>query len=197
LGFFAWPFGRMFSFWLIAPGYSSCDSLSLVSRSTGQQSLHASQARSFNFLVCCLWAGPVAFRVVDSHPSNCLGLATPYYQTSHGHQCRIFIRPWASVPMLSLIQGQQCLNFDSRVNFSSSEFNSMHTLTLTLNARILVAIYQFGCRMSNTKVSPQLATLDGPTFVSGALCRENFHTNGMKSCIDGRIECLTHYWAST
>jgi hypothetical protein len=109
----------------------------------------------------------------------------------------IFIQPWASVPRLYQIQGQQGLNFDSGVNFGSLEFNSMHTLTLTLNARILVAIYQFGCRMSNTKVSPQLATLDGPAFVSGALCRENFYTNGMKSCIDGRIKCLTHYWAST
>jgi hypothetical protein len=64
-------------------------------------------------------------------------------------------------------------------------------LMLTLNARILVAIYQFGCRMSNTKVSPQFATLDGPVFVSSALCREIFHTYGMKFCIDGRIECLT------
>jgi hypothetical protein len=70
-------------------------------------------------------------------------------------------------------------------------------LMLTLDARILVATYQFGCRMSNTKVSPHLATLDGPVFVSSALCRENFHTYGMKSYIDGRIECLTHYWAST
>jgi hypothetical protein len=130
-------------------------------------------------------------------PRTAFWLATPYYQSSRGHQRRIFIRPWASVPRLSLIQGQQCLNFDSRVNFGSLEFNSMHTLTLTLNAQILVAIYQFGCRMSNTKVSPQLATLDGPTFVSGALCRENFYTNGTKSCIDGRIKCLTHYWAST
>jgi hypothetical protein len=50
----------------------------------------------------------------------------------------------------------------------------------TLNARILVAIYQFGCRMSNTKVSPWFATLDGPVFVSSALRREIFHTYGMK-----------------
>jgi hypothetical protein len=70
-------------------------------------------------------------------------------------------------------------------------------LMLTLDTRILVAIYQFGCRMSNMKVSPQLAILDGPVFVSSALCRENFRTYGMKSCIDGHIECLTHYWALT
>jgi hypothetical protein len=57
-----------------------------------------------------------------------------------------------SVPKSSLTQGQQCLNFDSRVDFSSLESNSM--LMPTPNARILVAIYQFGCRMSNTKVSP-------------------------------------------
>jgi hypothetical protein len=51
---------------------------------------------------------------------------------------------------------------------------------LTLNAQILVVTYQFGCRMSNTKVSPQLATLDGPVIVSSALCRIFFHTYGMK-----------------
>jgi hypothetical protein len=49
-----------------------------------------------------------------------------------------------------------------------------------LNARILVAIYQFGCRISNTKVSPRFATPDGLVFVSSALCREIFHTYGMK-----------------
>jgi hypothetical protein len=70
-------------------------------------------------------------------------------------------------------------------------------LMLTLNARILVAIYQFGCRMSNAKVSLQLATLDDPVFVSSVLCREIFHTYGMKFCIDGRIECLTLNWALT
>jgi hypothetical protein len=112
-----------------------------------------------------------------------------------GHQRRYCIQPWASVPRLPLIQGQQCLNFNSGVNPSSLKSNTM--LMLTLNAQILVAIYQFGYRMSNTKVSPQLATLDVTVFVSSALYRENFHTYGMKSCIDRRIECLTHYWAST
>jgi hypothetical protein len=43
---------------------------------------------------------------------------------------------------------------------------------LIQHARILVAIYQFGCRMSNTKVSPRFATPDGPVFVSNALCRK-------------------------
>jgi hypothetical protein len=83
--------------------------------------------------------------------------------------------------------------------------SSLHSFALalatrsgaTLNARILVAIYQFGCRMSNTKISPLLATPDGPVFISSALCREIFHTYGIKFCIDGRIECLTMNWAST
>jgi hypothetical protein len=48
------------------------------------------------------------------------------------------------------------------------------------NTQILVATYQFGCHMSNTKVSPRFATPDGPVFVSNALCREIFHTYGMK-----------------
>jgi hypothetical protein len=49
-----------------------------------------------------------------------------------------------------------------------------------LNARILVTIYQFGCCISNTKVSPRFTTPDGPVFVSSALCREIFHTYGIK-----------------
>jgi hypothetical protein len=57
-------------------------------------------------------------------------------------------------------------------------------------SRNMVAINRFGCRMSNTKVSPQLATLDGPVFISSALCRENFCAYGMKKCTDGCIGCL-------
>jgi hypothetical protein len=67
----------------------------------------------------------------------------------------------------------------------------------TLNARILVVIYQFGCRMSDMKVSPRLATPDGPVFVSSALCQEIFHTYSIKFCINGHIEWLTLNWAST
>jgi hypothetical protein len=58
-------------------------------------------------------------------------------------------------------------------------------------ARNMVAIRQFGCRMSNTKVSPQLATLDGPVFISSALCRDNFRAYSMKTCTDGHIGCFT------
>jgi hypothetical protein len=111
------------------------------------------------------------------------------------HQRCYCNQPWASVPNFSLIQGQQRLSFNSGVTSSSLKSGLM--LMLTFDTRILVAIYQFGCRMSNTKVCPQLAILDGLVFVSSALCRENFHTYSMKFCIDGRIECLTHYWAST
>jgi hypothetical protein len=46
------------------------------------------------------------------------------------------------------------------------------SMLLIQHARILVAIYQFGCHMSNTKVSPRFATPDGPVFVSNALCRK-------------------------
>jgi hypothetical protein len=86
-----------------------------------------------------------------------------------------------------------------QIRFESSlwALESNSKLMLTLNAQILVAIHQFGCRMSNTKVSPRLATPDGPVFVSSALYREIFHTYGMKLCIDGCIECLTLNWAST
>jgi hypothetical protein len=80
-----------------------------------------------------------------------------------GHQHHHCNQPWASVPRFSLIQGQQHLSLNSGVTLSSpkSGFKPM----LTLDTRILVAIYQFGCRMSNTKVSLRLAPLDGPVFV--------------------------------
>jgi hypothetical protein len=86
-----------------------------------------------------------------------------------------------------------------QIRFDSSiwALESNSKFMLTLNPRILVAKYQFGCHMSNTKVSPRLATPDGPVFVSSALCREIFHTYGMKLCIDGCIECLTLNWALT
>jgi hypothetical protein len=58
-------------------------------------------------------------------------------------------------------------------------------------ARNMVAICQFGWRMSNIKVSPHLATLDGPVFVSSALCRDNFRSYSMKTCTSGRIGCFT------
>jgi hypothetical protein len=85
-----------------------------------------------------------------------------------GHHRRYCNQPWASVPRFSLIQGQQCLSFNSGV--TSSSLKSGFMLMLTLDTRILVVIYQFGCRISNTKVSPQLAILDGPVFVSSTLC---------------------------
>jgi hypothetical protein len=52
--------------------------------------------------------------------------------------------------------------------------NPFSHLYLFLFTRILVAIYRFRCRMSNTKISTQLATLDGPVIVSSVLCRENY-----------------------
>jgi hypothetical protein len=167
---------------LISSWHSSCGFLSLELFITGQQCLHASRARGLDSLVCHTWAGHVAllFELWILVPRIVLWLPTPFYHPSHGfrsfdplffwsavpqihpnngffyssHQCRYCTQPWASVPRLSLIQGRQCLYFDSGVNFGSLEFNSMLILMLTLNARILVAIYQFGYCMSSTKVSP-------------------------------------------
>jgi hypothetical protein len=79
--------------------------------------------------------------------------------------------------------------------FSNLSFG-LSTL-LIQHARILVAIYQFGYRMSNTKVSLRFATPEDPVFVSNALCRENFPYLRYEVCTDGRIGCLTMNWAST
>jgi hypothetical protein len=73
-------------------------------------------------------------------------------------------------PQILSNSGEQRLSLDSGGSFSSAK----SFLMLALVTRILVAIYQFGCRMSNTKVSPQLATLDGPVIASNALCWDNF-----------------------
>jgi hypothetical protein len=54
----------------------------------------------------------------------------------------------------------------------SSKLSLELSMLLDQHARILVAIYQFGCRMSNTKVSPRFATPNGLVFVSNALCRK-------------------------
>jgi hypothetical protein len=43
--------------------------------------------------------------------------------------------------------------------------------------------------MSNTKISPQLATLIGPVYATSAVCRGNFHAGGMNEYIDRRVEC--------
>jgi hypothetical protein len=57
------------------------------------------------------------------------------------------------------------------------------------DSRNMVAIILFGCHMSNTKVSPQLATLIGPVYVANAPCRENFHAYGVKKYANASVEC--------
>jgi hypothetical protein len=53
----------------------------------------------------------------------------------------------------------------------------------------MVATNMFGCRMSNTKISPQLAMLIGPIYAASAPYRGNFHTYDMKKYTDGRVGC--------
>jgi hypothetical protein len=117
--------------------------------------------------------------------------------SSSGQQCLQVIRDRALVPRIiffgravpsnCLSLGFSPSNHLFRASSASALFKfgllsleSLFRAINTLNTRILVAIYQFGCRMSNMKVSPRFATPDGPVFVSSALCRETFHTYGMK-----------------
>jgi hypothetical protein len=65
----------------------------------------------------------------------------------------------------------------------------LYSLQSAQNSRNVVAINLFGCRMSNTKISPQLAILIYPVYVSSTLCRENFRAYDMKECTDGSIGC--------
>jgi hypothetical protein len=141
-------------------------------------------------------------------PSNCFLWASSAFKlfgarlrslelSSSGQQCLQVIQDWALVPRIIFFGPVVPSNYSS-LGFSPSnhlfrasnasalfEFGprsleSLFRAINTQNTQILVATYQFGCRMSNTKVSPRFATPDGPVFVSSALCREIFHTYGMK-----------------
>jgi hypothetical protein len=74
------------------------------------------------------------------------------------------------------------------VDFGLSNF--LLAINLLTFARNTATIDRLGCRMSNTTIIPQLATLDGPVFTSSTLCRENFLCLRHEA-LHGRIKCLT------
>jgi hypothetical protein len=97
--------------------------------------------------------------------------------TPHPYALQGLWYPFSAIIMINY--GQQSPDFPSSgaIRASASvwvEILAPQNPCSFLFTRILVAIYQFGCRMSNTKVSPQLATLDGPVITSNALCWDNF-----------------------
>jgi hypothetical protein len=164
--------------WLIPSCYSSCGFLSLELFLAGQQCLHASQVRDLSPSVWLIWANYVAlfFELWILIPRNILfGLTTsnsgPAVLHSQFRSSAPLLQPTMGFsPQILYNSGPAAPSLNSGVTSSSPKSGFM--LTLTLDTRILVAIYQFGCRMSNMNVSPQLAILDGPVFVSSALCRE-------------------------
>jgi hypothetical protein len=97
-----------------------------------------------------------------SPPSSFIQAISAIIMTNYGHQSPNSLSFKASSASASI-----------RVKILAPRNPILH-LYLSLFTRILVAIYRFGCRMSNTKISPQLATLDGLVIASSALCRENF-----------------------
>jgi hypothetical protein len=99
--------------------------------------------------------------------------------SSSGQQCPQIIRARASVPRVISFEPAALLLYSSLGPGPSNLCFELSAL-FAQNTQILVATYQFGCRMSNTKVSPRFATPDGLVFVSSALCREIFHTYCMK-----------------
>jgi hypothetical protein len=127
-----------------------CGLRSLESSTSGQQRLYVIRLRA---------SVP---RIILFRPAAPLRYSSVGFDPSN----RIF---WPSV-----------LSFYSDTDRCPSNLYFGLSMLSTQNARILVAIYQFGCRMSNTKVSPRFAIPNGPVFVSSALCREIFHTYGMK-----------------
>jgi hypothetical protein len=180
--------------------------LSLESSSSGQQRLCVIRVRaSVPRIILCGPAAPLCYSSAGFGPSNYplrASSASTLFDCglrslelfSSGQQRLYVIRVWVLIPRITSF-GHQCFH-SIRIRTAVLRISILCYQCFRI-AQILVAIYQFGCRISNTKVSPRLATPDGPVFVSGALCREIFHTYGMKFCIDGRIECLTLNWAST
>jgi hypothetical protein len=182
---------------------------SLELTSSGQQCLQVirdwASVPQINFFGLAV---PSSYSRLGFGPSNCLLRASSAFKlfetglqflelSSSGLQCLQVIRAWALVPRIIFFGPAVPSNYSSlgfspsnhlfRASSASALFEfgprsleSLFRAINTQNTRILVATYQFGCRMSNTKVSPRFATPDGPVFVSSTLCREIFYTYGMK-----------------
>jgi hypothetical protein len=109
--------------------------------------------------------------------------------SSSGQQRLYVIRLWALVPRIILFGPAAPLRYSS-VGFNPSNrifrpsvlsfysdtdrcpsnlYFGLSMLSSHLSQN-MVATNWFGCRMSNTKVSPRLATPDGPVFISSVLC---------------------------
>jgi hypothetical protein len=140
---------------------------SLKLSSSGQQCLQIIQARaSVPRTIFFGPAAPLHYSSTGTSPSNCLFQAS---SASALFEFGFWTLQFASFGHRHFCSGSSPSNLCFRLSTLSAQ-----------NTRILVAIYQFGCRMANKKVSPRFATPDGPVFVSNALCREIFHTYGMK-----------------
>jgi hypothetical protein len=150
-----------------------CGLQSLESSSSGQRHFCIIRVRaSVPQIILFGPAAPLCYSTAGFGPSNYslrassastlfeCGFLIPRF-VSFGHQCFHSIRIRTAVLRISVLC-YQCFQI----------------------ARNMVAIRQFGCHMSNTKVSPQLATLDDPVFVSSVLCRENFNAYSVKKCTD-------------
>jgi hypothetical protein len=174
--------------------YSSADVIVPRIASSGQQRLGIIQVRALLSLESLLRANStlVLFECRRYCPSNrFIGPATPWYYSSAGAlvpriassglQHLGIIRVWAILSLeahCSYSSSADALSFESlHQAFSASIFfeygllspsNLYFGLSMLSSylSRNMVAINRFGCHMSNTKVSPQLSTLDGPVYVS-------------------------------
>jgi hypothetical protein len=136
-------------FWPAVPLYYSNDGFqSHVLFLSGLQHLYMLQGLQCHFIIRGRFHSP---------PSLFVQAISAIIVTNNGHQFPDFLLLGASRASASM-----------RVEILAPQ-NPVPRLYLFLFTRILVAIYQFGCRMSNTKISPPLATLDGPLIESNAL----------------------------
>jgi hypothetical protein len=149
--------------------YSSCGPRSLKSFLFGQQRHFLTQVINLDFMDHFFWnyhihvLQDLQYPFIDrgrfhSPPSLCTWAISAINLINYGHQSPDF-------PLF----GANRASASIRVEILAPQ-NPVSRLCSFLFTRILVAIYQFGCRMSNMKISPQLATLDGPVIASNALC---------------------------
>jgi hypothetical protein len=156
-----------------------CGLLSIESSSSGQQRLCVIRVRALvPRIILFGLAAPLRYLTAGFGPSN--------YSLRASIASTLFECGFRSLELhLSAISAFILLGY-GLLSFESL-FCAINAFEI---ARNMVEICQFECCMSNTKVSPQLATLDGPVFVSSALCRDNFCAYSMKTCTDGRIGCF-------
>jgi hypothetical protein len=144
----------LFELWILVPQISSFRPAAPLFYSNSEFQFHGSLLSRLQHLYILqgLQCHFIVRGCFHDPPSSFVRAISAIILTNYGHQSSDFLLFGASSASASI-----------RVEFLAPQ-NPFPRLYLSPFTRILVAIYRFGCRMSNTKISPQLATLDGPVI---------------------------------